>query len=61
MKKMERLNDTIMVSVDFSSGDIGVMIVGRKDPKNSVEIINAFQGDEAKELYLKLVTPVKKV
>lgn len=33
-----------------------VLVVGRKRPNESVEIINAFQGEEAKELYLKLTT-----
>ena len=47
--------DTILVSVDFSHGrDVGVLIVGRKRMNQSVEIINAFQGTEAEELYLKL-------
>lgn len=49
------MNDTILVSVDFPHGtDVGVLIVGRKRMNQSVEIINAFQGAEAEELYLKL-------
>ena len=49
--------DSILVSVDFSNNnDTGVLIVGRKRMNQSVEIINAFQGDEARELYEKLVT-----
>ena len=49
--------DSILVSVDFSNkNDTGVMVVGRKRMNQSVEIINAFQGDEARELYEKLVT-----
>ena len=55
-------SDTILVSVDFTNGkDTGVLVVGRKRPNQSVEIINAFQGKEAEDLYLKLITPVKKV
>ena len=39
--------DSILVSVDFSNKDgTGVLIVGRKRMNQSVEIINAFQGDE---------------
>ena len=54
--------DTILVSVDFTNGkDTGVLVVGRKRPNQSVEIINAFQGKEAEDLYLKLITPVRKV
>lgn len=49
--------DTILVSVDFSNNeDTGVLIVGRKRLNQSVEIINAFQGYEANELYKRLVT-----
>ena len=41
--------DSILVSVDFSNkNDTGVMVVGRKRMNQSVEIINAFQGDEAR-------------
>ena len=60
MKK--EIQDTILVSVDFTNGeDLSVMIVGRKRPNQTVEIINALQGKEAEDLYSKLVTPVKKV
>lgn len=56
------VSDTILVSVDFTNGkDTGVLVVGRKRPNQSVEIINAFQGKEAEDLYLKLITPVRKV
>ena len=49
--------DSILVSVDFSNkDDTGVLIVGRKRMNQSVEIINAFQGEEARELYNRLVT-----
>ena len=48
--------DSILVSVDFSNkNDTGVMVVGRKRMNQSVEIINAFQGDEARELYERLI------
>lgn len=33
-----------------------VLIVGRKRMNESIEIINAFQGEEATELYTKLIT-----
>ena len=43
--------DSILVSVDFSNkNNTGVLIVGKKRMNQSVEIINAFQGKEAKEL-----------
>lgn len=58
----KEIKDTILVSVDFNgNGDLSVMVVGRKRPNQTVEIINALQGKEAEDLYSKLVTPVKKV
>ena len=41
------IQDTILVSVDFTNGkDLSVMVVGRKRPNQTVEIINALQGKE---------------
>lgn len=58
----KEIQDTILVSVDFNdNSDLSVMVVGRKKPNQSIEIINALQGKEAENLYSKLVTPVKKV
>lgn len=48
-------SDTLLVGFDHSQGDIAVLIVGRKDVGESVQIINQFQGEEAEELYKKLV------
>lgn len=49
--------DTILVSFDFTNGkNNSVLIVGRKSPGQVVDIINAFQGEEAEELYKRLVT-----
>lgn len=49
------MNDCILVSI---TNDI--LVVGRKRPNESVEIINAFQGEEARELHSKLTTAKKK-
>ena len=43
--------DTLLVG---RSGD--VLVVGRKRMNESVEIVNAFQGEEAAELYKRLIT-----
>ena len=49
-------SDTLIVGIDFSKGeDVGVLIVGRKRPNDSVEIINAFQGKEARLMYERLI------
>ena len=57
---MTNLSDTLLVSINFSDKDTGVLVVGRKRKNQSVEIINAFQGEEALELYKKLVTKKEK-
>ena len=51
--------DSVIVSYENQSNDIPILIVGRKIKNQSVEVINAFQGDEAVELYTRLTT-VKK-
>lgn len=52
--------DSVIVNWDFSHGkDVGVLIVGKQE-KGKVEIINAYQGEEAKALYQKLVFPKSK-
>lgn len=57
---MKQLTDTLLVSIDSSTdGDETVLLVGRKRPNESVEIVNAFQGKDAMDLYKQLVT-VKK-
>ena len=58
--KMPRLLDTVLVSFNRESPTSDpILIVGQKRKNQSVEIINAFQGDEAVELYNQLTT-VKK-
>lgn len=55
------VNECVLVSVDFTRGiDTGILIVGRQAPGKDVEIINAFQGEEAYELYQKLITKKEK-
>ena len=46
--------DTLLVSYDNVSNDKPVLIVGRKESRGAVQIINAFQDEEAEELYKKL-------
>ena len=57
---MTNLSDTLLVSISFSDKDTGVLVVGRKRKNQSIEIVNAVQGDEALELYNKLVTQKEK-
>lgn len=52
---------SIIVSADFSKGDEkAVLIVGEQN-KGKVDVVNAFQGTEAIELWQKLVTQKPKV
>lgn len=52
--------DSLIISIDTTNGkDNTVLIVGRKRPTQEMEIVNAFQGEEALELYSRLST-VKK-
>ena len=57
---MTNLSDTLLVSISFSDKDTDVLVVGRKRKNQSIEIINAFQGEEALDLYKKLVTKKEK-
>ena len=57
-----QITDTLLVSYTFNSTsdiDSAVLIVGKKDKKKPVEIVNAFQGEEAIDIWKKL-TEVKK-
>lgn len=47
---------SFVLSYDDQSIDIPILIVGRKRLNRSVEIINAFHGCEAVELYNRLTT-----
>lgn len=49
--------DSLIISIDTTNGrDNTVLIVGRKTFGHQVEIVNAFQGNEALELYSRLTT-----
>ena len=55
-----KLSGAVIVSWNFSEGfDKGVLLVGKKVPGKDVDIINAFQGQEAWDIYKQLTT-VKK-
>lgn len=58
---MKSITDTILVSIDLSrNNENAVLVVGRKKPREAVDVINAFEGEEALELYKKLTTPEAK-
>lgn len=57
---MKPITDTLLVSIDSEdSVNSAVLLIGRKRSDHSVEIVNAFQGEDAIDLY-NLLTTVKK-
>ena len=52
------MTDSILIGFDRKDDSIdqAVLIVGKKCPNQSVEIVNAFEGIEAIKLYEKLIT-----
>lgn len=49
--------DSLLIGVDFSNtDDTGVLIVSRKRMNQTPEIINAYQGEDARTLYELLTT-----
>lgn len=53
---MSAFNDVLLVGIDVeNAGDVPVLIIGRRQQGESVDIIKQFQGAEALELYERLV------
>lgn len=51
----KNINDSVVVSVSFTKGGSGVMIVGQpKKDGRGMDIVNAFEGEEAWKLWGKL-------
>ena len=57
---MESLNDTLLISIDIREGGSALMLIGRKRKGEMLEIVNTFQGEEAKDIYNKLITKKEK-
>lgn len=61
MNAKNKQTDCVLVAFDPSNGiDNCVLIVGRRGARGGTNVINAFQGPEAKELYDRLVTRKEK-
>lgn len=57
---MKPLTDTLLVSIALQNDeDDAALLVGRKRKGESVEIVNAFQGNEATDLYNRLINVQK--
>lgn len=48
------ITSSVIVAFDHKDDDKAILLVGQKNPKQDVAIINAFEGEEAKELWKKL-------
>lgn len=49
--------EALLVSVTYdANGKVNLMVVGKKRKNESVEIVNAFQGEDAVRLYNELIT-----
>lgn len=49
--------EALLVSVTYDDNNkINLMLVGKKRRNEAVEIVNAFQGDDAARLYYELIT-----
>lgn len=53
--ELRNKSDTILVSFNYTQGDIPVLIVGRQGTKKDIDIINAIKGKEAEDLYKKII------
>ena len=49
-----KILESFIVSVSFSDKNHGVLIVGKQN-NGKVDVINAFEGEEAMELFKKLI------
>lgn len=53
---------SLIVSLSFSpSKKDAILIVGKKEPGKDVEVVNAFEGDNAFALYELLTQPINEV
>lgn len=50
------MHGSLIIGYDFSNKDDGVLIIGKKTPTQEVEVINAFQGKEAVNIFTQLIT-----
>lgn len=54
---MSKNSGAIIVSWSFSHNpDADILLVGERTPSGQTVVINAFQGEEARELYSRLTT-----
>ena len=50
------ISGAVIVSFDFHGKDEGVLLVGKQNGRGGIDVLNAFDGKDAMDLYKKLVT-----
>lgn len=49
--------ESILVSVTYDANNkVNLMVIGKKNRGEAVDVINAFQGEDAERLYNELIT-----
>ena len=58
--RLPNCSGCFLVGYDFTNDkDVSNMLIGQIDVKGNIKIINSFQGEEAKELFVKFITTYK--
>lgn len=55
MNEFDTRFDTLLIGYDAEGKDDPTLVVGRKTPGEVIDTVNMFQGEEAIELYRKLI------
>lgn len=54
------ISDTLLICAENLTATTGVLVVGRRRPNGTTDIVNALQGEDALKLYELLTTKPKK-
>ena len=57
---MNKISDTLLICAENLTATTGVLVVGRRRPNGTTDIVNALQGEDALKLYELLTTKPKK-
>lgn len=49
-------HEVLLIGLDHNKHDVPYIVVGRKNARGVLDVLNMFEGDEAIELYKKLTT-----
>ena len=54
------ISDTLLICAENLTATTGILVVGRRRPNGTTDIVNALQGEDALKLYELLTTKPKK-